>query len=351
MRLALVSDAWFPQVNGVVTTLERTIVELGRLGISTHVIEPGLFMTVPAPSYAEIRLALNTRRVTALLRALAPDAVHIATEGPLGLAARSAMLRWGAPFTTSLHTKFPEYVHARWRLPVSWGYRFLRWFHRPAVATLVTTPSAQRELAAWGLGHLRVWGRGVDLETFRPLPRAARSTPHLLYVGRVAVEKNLGAFLDLRLPGRKIVVGDGPQRAALERAHPDVEFLGYRRGEALAGCYADADVLVFPSRTDTFGLVMLEANACGTPVAAHPVTGPVDVVCEGVNGALDEDLGAAVARALEVDRSRCRAFAEAHGWDAVTRRFAREVTRVRWQNGEPARWQRRERLLEGEANS
>ncbi len=350
MRLALVSDAWFPQVNGVVTTLERTVAELTGLGVKTHVIEPGRFRTIAAPSYPEIRLAVDVPRVAGLLRELRPDAVHIATEGPLGLAARHAMLRWGLPFSTSLHTRFPDYVNVRWRIPLAWGYRYLRWFHRPAAVTLVTTPTQQRELAARGFEHLQTWGRGVDVTTFRPIPRGPHPRPRLLYVGRVAVEKNLRAFLDLPVPGSKIVVGDGPQRAELERDYADVEFLGYKRGAELARCYADADVLVFPSLTDTFGLVMLEANACGTPVAAYPVPGPIDVISEGVNGALDEDLAAAVRRALRIERGRCRAFAESHSWRRATARFAAALVRIGWQDREPARWRRRERLIDGGAS-
>ena len=231
----------------------------------------------------------------------------------MGLAARTCLVRRGLEFTTSLHTKFPEYVSERLPVPLDWGYAYLRWFHRPSACTLVTTESHRRELAARGLEGMVVWGRGVDTDLFRPMPRAPRTRPRLLYVGRVAVEKNLEAFLELDVEGEKIVVGDGPQRAELERRYPSARWLGYRRGAALARCYADADVFVFPSRTDTFGLVMLEAMACGTPVAAYPVTGPIDVVTPET-GALDENLSAAVARALEVDRGACRAHALRCGW-------------------------------------
>ncbi len=346
-RLALVTDAWYPQVNGVVTTLEHAVAEIAAFGIDTWVVEPGLFTTFPLPSYEEIRLAANPWRVGQLLREIQPDCVHIATEGPLGIAARQAMMHWGVPFTTSLHTKFPEYVHQRWRLPVRWGYAYLRWFHRPARATLVTTPTQQRELADWGLSHLVVWGRGVDVDAFAPRERQPHSEPHLLYVGRVAVEKNVRAFLDLDTPGRKTVVGDGPQRSELQAAYPEVDFVGYKRGAELTAYYADADVFVFPSLTDTFGLVMLEANACGTPVAAFPVTGPVDVVVEGVNGALDHDLDAAVRRAMQIHRSRCRAHAETQSWERVGQAFAAQLARIRWEHGAPARWRRAGRVLDG----
>lgn len=330
MKILFVTDAWRPQTNGVVTTLENTIRGVEALGHSTAVLDPSRFRTVGLPGYSEIRVAINPFSVGRHILDATPDAVHIATEGPLGFAARRFLKRHCIPFTTSLHTKFPEYVQARAGIPLSWGYAFLRRFHRPARATLVTTATQRDELSAWGLEHLTVWGRGVDTLAFRPELRdpaaAERSEPVLLYVGRLAVEKNVAAFLELDVPGHKRVVGDGPQRAALERQFPDAEFVGYQYGEALARHYADADVFVFPSRTDTFGLVMLEAMACGTPVAAFPVTGPRDVVRDGETGALDEDLGRAIKRALECDRDACRRFAEASSWKAVARTFMDAVT-------------------------
>ena len=325
MKLLLVTDAWSPQTNGVVTTFQQVIGELGKLGVSTRVIEPSAFRSAPLPGYSEIRVALDSWRIGRMVDAERPDAVHIATEGPLGLAARRLFLRRGIPFSTSLHTKFPEYLHVRFRLPLAVGYRWLRWFHRPATATLVTTESHRAELAARGFERLVVWGRGVNTVDFAPAPRAPRDRPKLLYVGRVAVEKNLDAFLRLDVNANKIVVGDGPARAALEARYPDARFLGYRHGAALAACYADADAFVFPSRTDTFGLVMLEANACGTPVAAFPVTGPKDVVVEGLNGALDADLARAVHRALRIDRGACRCFALRHGWGAIAERLRQHL--------------------------
>ena len=321
MKLLIITDAWQPQTNGVVTTLVALRTALKRMGNTVVVIEPSGFRTVGLPSYREIRVAVDAWRIGAQIEGAAPDAVHVATEGPLGWAARAHLRRSGRPFTTSLHTKFPEYLHARCGLPLSLGYAALRAFHRAAARTLVTTACHRDELTAKGFANLVVWGRGVDTARFRPLPRAPRRTPTLLYVGRIAVEKNLEAFLALATPGRKVVVGDGPARGALATRYPGVDWLGYRHGEALVAAYADADVLVFPSRTDTFGLVMLEAMACGTPVAAYPVTGPIDVVEEHVNGALDADLGRATLRALGVDRERCRAFAERHGWDAIAARF------------------------------
>ncbi|TVS16377.1 MAG: glycosyltransferase family 1 protein [Gammaproteobacteria bacterium] len=331
MTILIVTDAWRPQTNGVVTTLEQVVAGVRERGTDVEVLEPGRFTTLGLPGYREIRVAINPFSVGRRIRALEPSAVHIATEGPLGLAARRYLARHDLPFTTSLHTKFPEYMRARVGLPLRWGYAFLRWFHQPAYSTLVTTERQREELAAWRLEHLRVWGRGVDTEAFFPRARVeGYDGPLLLYVGRVAVEKNLEAFLELDCAGRKVVVGDGPLRRSLERRYPDTEFVGYSYGEALADWYARADVFVFPSRTDTFGLVMLEAMACGTPVAAFPVTGPLGLVTEGLTGALDDDLAAAIERALECDRSACRSFAESQNWDAVVDRFLEDLETIVW---------------------
>ncbi|MEN9807860.1 MAG: hypothetical protein RL756_2380 [Pseudomonadota bacterium] len=335
-HLLLITDAWSPQTNGVVTTLRSVIAELALLGVTVEVIHPGLFKTVSLPGYREIAIARNPWRLGKRILAARPDTVHVATEGPLGLAARQFLARNRIPFTTSLHTKFPEYIHARTRLPLGWGYAALRWFHRPALSVLCTTASHVAELEARGLERLVVWGRGVDVARFTPVPRAgARSRPRLLYVGRVAIEKNLEDFLRLRVDADKVIVGDGPARPALQAAYPEAAWLGYRHGAELAAEYAAADVFVFPSRTDTFGLVMLEAMACGTPVAAYPVTGPRDVVVDGVNGALDTDLLAAVERALRVDRQACRAFAETHSWRAVAQRFVEHLVPIDWSTRMP----------------
>ncbi|MGD8416673.1 MAG: glycosyltransferase family 1 protein [Pseudomonadales bacterium] len=321
-RLVIVTDAWTPQTNGVVTTLQSVIAHLGALGVATSVIHPGLFKSVPLPGYREIPIVINPQRLTRMLDALEADAVHIATEGSLGLAARRLMVKRGRAFTTSLHTKFPEYFNERVHTPLSLGYRIIRWFHRPAARTLCTTASHCAELERRGLSNLVVWGRGVDTDAFVPDPdRRTGARPRLLYVGRVSVEKNLEAFLSLDLKADKVVVGDGPARAVLERRYPQVQWLGFRKGAELVTEYAAADAFVFPSRTDTFGLVMLEANACGTPVAAYPVTGPKDVVIPGVNGALDVDLGTAVRRALLVSRASCRRHALENGWRRIAERF------------------------------
>ena len=325
MKLLLITDAWEPQTNGVVRTLTNVISRLRDQGTDVVVVEPAAFRTFPCPGYGEIRLVANPWRMASVLEHESPDAIHIATEGPLGVAARTVLMRRGAAFTTSLHTKFPEYVSQRLPVPVTWGYGYLRWFHRPAARTLVTTESHRRELTAWGLDDLVVWGRGVDTTLFRPMPRGPRTRPRLLYVGRVAPEKNIEAFLRLDIDAEKIMVGDGPQRPELERKYPETRWLGYRHGTDLVRCYADADVFVFPSRTDTFGLVMLEAMACGTPVAAYPVTGPVDVVAPET-GALHEDLATAVGAALKVDRAACRAHASRHDWHAIATRFQENLT-------------------------
>jgi len=324
MKLVLVTDAWYPQINGVVRTLDMTRQTLTDMGHEVVAITPEAFRTIPCPTYPEIRLAIAAgRRIRAAIDGAAPDAIHIATEGPLGLAARNHCVRRGIPFTTSFHTKFPEYLHARFRLPVAWGYRFLRWFHGGARRTMVATGALQAELEQWGFDNIGRWSRGVDVDLFRPRPKSFLDLPRpvWLYVGRVAVEKNVEAFLALGLPGTKVVVGDGPQTAALKARYPDVRFVGAKRGEDLARHYAAGDVFVFPSRTDTFGLVLLEALASGVPVAAYPVTGPRDVIGESGCGVLDEDLGRAANAALGIAADRCRAHAERFAWPACTREF------------------------------
>ena len=283
--------------------------------------------SVPCPTYPEIRLSLMPQRsITATIDSYAPDAIHIATEGPLGMATRRYCLRAGYPFTTSFHTKFPEYVEARWGLPARFGYAWLRHFHSAARAVMVATPTFKAELEAHGFQRVSLWSRGVDLEVFGPgertLPDAPR--PVLLYVGRVAIEKNLRAFLDLKTEGSKWVVGDGPQLAELRAAYPKVNFVG-KQSQHLADYYRSADVFVFPSRTDTFGLVMIEAMACGTPVAAYPVAGPLDIVGGTAAGALDDDLDSAVRRALSLSRADARARAEHFSWSNATAQFFRHL--------------------------
>lgn len=324
LRILIVSDAWVPQVNGVVVTLRNTMRELVRKGHEVTILTPDGFRTVACPTYPEIRLSLfPAKRVTATIDAFAPDALHIATEGPLGLAARRHAVRTGRPFTSAYHTQFPEYVHARTRLPVGLSYRWMRWFHEPAKALMVATPDIRRRLAERGFTKLVMWSRGVDTELFKPGHRGVSDArrPIFLYVGRVAVEKNLEAFLKLDLPGTKWVVGDGPARAELARRFPRAVFFGRRTDESLAWHYRQADAFVFPSRTDTFGLVLLEAMACGTPVAAFPVTGPIDVVRHGTSGILDDDLRTAALAALDLSRERVRAHALESSWERATAQF------------------------------
>lgn len=325
MRVLIVSDAWHPQVNGVVRTLSMVAGELKTMGHNVEVIGPDRFRTVALPTYRSIRIALLPgRRLPAMIEAFRPDALHVATEGPLGLAARRWAIRHGLAFTTSFHTRFPEYLHARIRAPVGLAYAWLRRFHNAGSATMVATSSLQRELACRGFRTLRPWTRGVDLDQFCPAsPSGKPRPPVFLYVGRLAVEKNVDAFLRLDLPGIKVVIGDGPQRGTLARAYPDAQFLGERHGAALAHAYAAADVLVFPSLTDTFGLVLLESLASGTPIAAHPVTGPSDILdgaAPGV-GVLDTDLRAAALRALSGDRLACRRHAERFSWRTCAEAF------------------------------
>lgn len=324
-RILIVSDAWFPQVNGVVRVLSTMAKHLRAGGDTVEVIGPDRFVNLPMPGYAEIRLAVAPRRrLTRLVDAFAPEVVHIATEGPLGWAMRAICLTRGWPFTTAFHTRFPDYLHARTRIPVAWSWAGMRRFHEAGAGTFAATRSLREELAARGFTRLLPWKPGVDLVRFRPEPREAWEglpRPIFLYAGRVAVEKNIAAFLSLDLPGTKVVVGDGPARAALQVRFPDTHFTGYRHGDPLARSYAGADVFVFPSRTDTFGLVLLEALASGTPVAAFPVTGPLDVITDPRIGALDDDLRAACLKALDGDRAACRAHAEGWSWEACAAQF------------------------------
>ena len=330
-RIAIVTDAWSPQINGVVRTLRCVADELRAQGHDVEVIGPDQFRTVPCPSYPDIRLALfPARKLRRLIEAFRPDAVHIATEGPLGWAARRWAKRRGLRFTTSLHTRFPDYVRARTGLPTKAGWAVLRWFHNAGQATMVATESLHRELTDNGFSNVCLWSRGVDTGLFVPEPREAWQSPRpvFLYVGRVAVEKNIPAFLALRLPGSKVVVGDGPLLAKLRRRYPEVTFTGVRSGEALARAYAGADVFVFPSQTDTFGLVLLESLACGTPVAAYPLPGLLDVV-PAQAGVLHANLQTAALGAVRLDRAACRAHAERHSWGDCARLFARHLVSLR----------------------
>ena len=332
MKILVATDAWHPQVNGVVRTLGQVAREARALGAELEFLTPGDFRTLPLPSYPEIRLALpGPGEIARRFDRSRPDAVHVATEGPLGHAVRRLCTRRRLPFTTSFHTRFPDYLAERLPVPerltcgVTWGW--LRRFHCAGAAVLAATPTLAAELSARGFTNVRLWPRGVDADLFRPRGRGVLNLPRpvFLTVGRLAVEKNIEAFLKLELPGSKVVVGDGPARAQLAKSYPDAVFLGARHGEALADIYASADVFVFPSRTDTFGLVLLEALASGVPVAAFPATAPRDVIGEAPIGVLDENLRCACLEALELSRHDCRDFAVAMTWQKSANKFLEHV--------------------------
>jgi glycosyltransferase involved in cell wall biosynthesis len=331
MRILVATDAWHPQVNGVVRTLTSMAEAAAAFGVEISFLTPQSFRTVAMPSYPDLRLALpGPARIARLIADARPDSIHIATEGPIGLLVRRYCRRHELPFTTSFHTRFPEYISARLPIPEPWIWAALRAFHRSSQAVMAATPALAGELRARGFRNVVLWPRGVDASQFHPraadlgLPR-----PVFLCVGRVAVEKNLEAFLGLDLPGTKVIVGDGPARAALTRKYPQAVFLGARQGEALAQAYAAADVFVFPSKTDTFGLVLLEALASGLPVAAFPVTGPRDVIGNEPVGALNDDLRLACLTAVTISPQACLAFAARHTWEASARVFVENITNVR----------------------
>ncbi|NEW97868.1 glycosyltransferase family 1 protein [Rhodopseudomonas sp. BR0G17] len=331
MRILIATDAWHPQVNGVVRTLTMMAEAAKSLGVDVVFLTPETFPTVALPSYPDLRIAIpNPIRVAHLINAAHADCIHIATEGPIGLAARRYCRKRGLRFTTSFHTRFPEYVSARAPIPESWVWSLLRRFHGASHAVMAATPALADELRGRGFRNVVLWPRGVDGHLFHPREDADLGLPRpvFLSVGRVAVEKNLEAFLSLDLPGTKVVVGDGPARATLERDFPNAVFLGAKQGEALAKVYSAADVFVFPSKTDTYGLVLLEALASGVPVAAFPVTGPRDVIGDSPVGVLSEDLRAACLGALEISREACLAFAADHTWEASAHAFLDNVRRV-----------------------
>jgi glycosyltransferase involved in cell wall biosynthesis len=333
MKILVVTDAWHPQVNGVVRTLGHVAREAGALGVDIEFLTPAEFRTLPLPSYPEVRLAFPPRgAIERRLDVAKPDAVHIATEGPLGHAIRGICMRRRTPFTTSFHTRFPDYIASRLRpLPERWtsntAWAWLKRFHAPGAAILAATPTLQRELQSRGFHDVKLWPRGVDADLFRPRAGGALDLPRPIFltVGRLAVEKNVEAFLGLDLPGTKLVVGDGPARAQLEKDYLKAVFLGAKQGEALAAIYAAADVFVFPSLTDTFGLVLLEALASGVPVAAFPAPAPRDVIGEAPVGALDDDLARACLAALDCSREDCREFALSMSWESSARVFLEHV--------------------------
>ena len=321
-KIIFVSDAWHPQVNGVVVVLTSLIDALNRLGVVTEVVHPGLFVKVPLPFYSEIKCAINPWKISRHLDSNDFAWVHAVTEGPLGIAARSYCKRNSLAFSTAVHTKFPEYSQILAGTPKSWGENYIRWFHQSSNLTIVQSESQLQELQAIGLKKLFVVGGGVDTDRFQPHPRPNRTRPRLLFVGRVSKEKSVEDFLLLDIDAEKVVVGDGPDRVRLQEKYPSAQFLGYKIGDDLVNEYAQADCLVFPSRTDTFGLVLVEAMACGTPVAAYPVTGPIDVVRGGVSGFIGQDLLATVEKSLKLDRDSVRNEALSFSWENVAKRFA-----------------------------
>lgn len=331
MRTAIVTDAWKPQVNGVAVTYENLGRQLELMGDEVRYIAPDEFRTLPCPSYPSIRLAMFPRPgVAKKLQGFQPQAIHIATEGPLGHAARTWCLRNGMPFTSSFHTQFPEYIRMRAPIPICLSYAYLRRFHRYATHTFVPTESQKNKLLEKGFRNIVIVSRGVNTDLFKPGPKSFLSCPRpvFLYMGRVAVEKNIEAFLQLGLPGSKVVVGDGPDLERLKHQYPEVLFTGFKFGAELSRHLAAADVFVFPSLTDTFGIVLLEAMACGLPVAAYPVTGPIDVVRDGVTGVLDNDLGKAALAALELDPRACTDYVKQYSWSACAETFRNHLARI-----------------------
>ncbi len=337
-RITIVTDAWHPQVNGVVRSIENTNLELARLGVDVRMVTPQNFHSIPCPTYPEIRLSVaGYRRVAAEIEKSQPSFVHIATEGPLGFMARRWCVKNRMRFSTSYHTRFPEYVAARFPVPERWLYAFVRWFHNGGNTCMVATQSLETELEARGVRNLRRWSRGIDAHLFHPRPKTSLPfdlpRPIFMTVGRVAIEKNLPEFLDLDLPGSKVVVGDGPARAELQEKYPDVLFTGVKTGEALADAYAQADVFVFPSKTDTFGNTILEALASGVPVAAFPVTGPIDILGDNPEaGALDNDLRNACLAALSYSAEGALALSKNYSWEKASRQFLDNVIQAAGKN-------------------
>ena len=331
MRVLIATDAWHPQVNGVVRTLTSLARSAFKLGVTIEFLSPEGFPSIPVPTYPGLRLALpGPTRIAQRIEEIRPDAIHIATEGPIGHMVRGYCVNRGLPFTTSYTTRFPEYISARLAIPEAWSYAVLRHFHAAATVTMVSTPSLMAEFEGRGFKNLGMWTRGVDTELFSPAHAIALDFPRPIFVsvGRIAVEKNLEAFLSLDLPGTKVVIGQGPQQAALQRRFPDAKFLGLLEDTALAAHLAAADIFVFPSRTDTFGVVQLEALACGVPIAAFPVTGPRDVIADNPIGVLDEDLRAACLGALQMSREACRSFALSRSWENSARQFIGHINQV-----------------------
>jgi len=324
-RILIATDAWFPQINGVVRTLENTIKELKKMGYEIEVICPSIFKNFPCPLYPEIALSFPKKSIIRnTIEIFKPDHLHIVTEGPIGLAVRKIAIKDKLSFSTSFHTRFPDYLWALAKVPPGIVWRGVKWFHSAAKSTMCPTPSIQKELIERGLKGVKVWTRGIDTSLFYPRERtfSDHERPILMYVGRVSKEKNIEDFLKLEVAGTKYVVGDGPQKEALSRKYPEAKFLGYRTGDALVETISNGDVFVFPSKTETFGNVMLEALATGMPVAAYPAPGPKDLITNPLHGCISEDLKEAVENALKHGmREECISFARSFSWRNATEQF------------------------------
>lgn len=330
MKILIITDTHTPSINGVVTTITKTTEKLRNLGHEVCLIHPELFLSVPCPGYREIELSLNIWKMRSFIDSFNPDAVHIVVEGPLGLAARNYMQRKKIPYNTSYHTKFPEYLNKMFSIPTKWPYAYLKWFHGKSHRILVTTPSMREELELHGFKNCVVWSRGVDTDLYKPELREENfKKPVYLNVGRVSIEKNLEAFLSLDLDGTKVIVGDGPLLNRYKAKYPEVQFLGTKKGLDLAKIYASADVFVFPSKTDTFGIVQIESMASGTPVAAYPVAGPKDIIQNGINGSMDEDLLTAIQNCKSISRESCRKFALEMSWGKTTEVFLENLIQIK----------------------
>ncbi|MEA1988502.1 MAG: glycosyltransferase family 1 protein [Pseudomonadota bacterium] len=332
-RLTLVTDAWTPQVNGVVTTLTELVKELNKLGITVDVIQPNDYSSFPLPSYHEIRCVWRPKNLTKRILDFKPDAIHIATEGSLGWFARHIAIKHQLPFTTGYHTRYPEYVRARWPIPISFTYSILRYFHRAATTTLVPAPSILKDLTAKGFSNLKLMSRGVNMQIFNPQQKQDLhyAKPILLYVGRVSPEKSIEDFLNIDYPGSKLIIGTGPALEQLQKEYPDCHFLGVKKGNELAKYYASADAFVFPSKTDTFGVVNIEAIACGTAVAAYPVTGPKDIIQEGINGSTNSCLKTAITHALAIPKSEIDQSIPQFTWEHAVQQFIDVLAVIDWQ--------------------
>jgi len=330
-RITLVTDAWAPQVNGVVTTLTQLTNQLKKQGIQIDIIQPNDYRFIPMPTYPEIPLVWSAKGLKQRILDFNPDAIHIATEGGLGWKVRRICLNNNLPFTTAYHTKYPEYIHARFPIPESWVYRLFRHFHQPAVRTFVPAESIKTELESKRFNDVVLMSRGVDNDLFNPAQRIELSynKPIMLYVGRIAPEKNLESFLDLDIEGTKVLVGNGPSYNELSDKYTEAVFLGAKQGTPLANLYAAADVFVFPSLTDTFGVVNIEAIASGTPVAAYPVTGPKDIITDGVNGCLHQDLKQAIESALKIDRQNISQSIPEYTWQGAAQQFLSHLAPIK----------------------